>query len=91
MAVGAPQKVLLLSGMRIICRDVIHVGAVTAYLSGNCAGAPTNKLRDFPITQSIHVIFSYTTALFYGKMMVVHTGLPSVVWCVVTSFYQRSV
>ena len=91
MAIGATKKVLLLGGMGIIRWYIIHVRAVASDLTGNSADISSYESCYFSIAQSIHEIFPYTTPFFYAKMMVVHTGLLSVVCRVVTSFYQRSV
>lgn len=82
VAVGAAQQVFLLSRVRVIGRDVVHVGTVSAYLTGHGTDVSADQPGDLAVTQPIHVIFPYTTAFFYGKMVVVHT-VPSgglVVW-----------
>jgi len=59
-----------------------HAGTVSAYLPRHCARIPANQPGNLTAAQAIHVIFPYTTALFYAKMMAVHT-VPSsglVVW-----------
>ena len=61
------------SALCAIGRDVVHVGAVPAYLPLHCAHIPTNQPGNLMAAQAIHVIFPYTTALFYAKMMAVHT------------------
>ena len=61
------------SALCVIGRDVVHVGAVPAYLPLHCAHIPANQPGSLMAAQAIHVIFPYTTALFYAKMMAVHT------------------
>ena len=61
------------SALCAIGRDVVHVGAVPAYLPLHCAHIPANQPGSLMAAQAIHVIFPYTTALFYAKMMAVHT------------------
>lgn len=61
------------SALCAIGRDVVHVGAVPAYLPLHCAHIPANQPGNLMAAQAIHVIFPYTTALFYAKMMAVHT------------------
>ena len=61
------------SALCVIGRDVVHVGAVPAYLPLHCAHIPANQPGSLLAAQAIHVIFPYTTALFYAKMMAVHT------------------
>ena len=59
-----------------------HAGTVSAYLPRHCARIPANQPGNLTAAQAIHVIFPYTTALFYAKKMAVHT-VPSsglVVW-----------
>ena len=59
-----------------------HAGTVSAYLPRRCARIPANQPGNLTAAQANHVIFPYTTALFYAKMMAVHT-VPSsglVVW-----------
>ena len=46
-----------------------HAGTVSAYLPRHCARIPANQPGNLTAAQAIHVIFPYTTALFYGKMM----------------------
>ena len=61
---------------------------VAADLPRYRADVPTDQPGDLSVAQAVDVIFSYTRALFYGKMVVVHT-VPS--WCiggVVTPFYH---
>ena len=56
---------------------------VAADLPRHRADVPTDQPGDLSVAKAIDVIFSYTRALFYGKMVVVHT-VPSrglVVWC----------
>ena len=89
VAEGTTHQILILCCVRVIGRDVVHVRTVSAYLSGHCTDVSADQPGDLAVTQPIHVIFPYTTALFYGKMMVVHT-VPS--WCfggMVTPFYHR--
>ena len=50
-----------------------HAGTVSAYLPRHCARIPANQPGNLTAAQAIHVIFPYTTALFYTKMMAVHT------------------
>ena len=90
VAIGAPQKVLLLGCMWIVSGLDIDVRLISIYFSGHRAGASSNELCYFAKTKPVIVIFPYTTALFYGKKMIVHTVLLSVQWCVATSFYQSS-
>ena len=91
MTVGAPQQILLLCRMRAIRRNVVHVGAVASDFPRHCAYIPSNQFCYFSIAESIHIIFPYTTPLFYAKMMVVHT-VPSLWFSyVVTLFCQGSV
>ena len=61
------------SALCAIGRAVVHVGAVPAYLPLHCAHIPANQPGSLMAAQAIHVIFPYTTALFYAKMMAVHT------------------
>ena len=68
------------SALCAIGRDVVHVGAVPAYLPLHCAHIPTNQPGNLMAAQAIHVIFPYTTALFYAKMMAVHTLSLLAVW-----------
>ena len=42
VAVGTAQEVLLLCCVRVIGRNVIHMGAVSVDLSADCAGASAN-------------------------------------------------
>ena len=82
VAVGMPQQILLMCCVRVIGRDVVHVGAVSPDLSRYGTHIPANQLGNLSIAQPVHIIFPYTTPLFYAKMMVVHT-VPSrglVVW-----------
>ena len=88
MAIRAPQQILLLCCVRVVGGDVVHVGAVSSYLPRHRADVSADQPGDLSVAQAIDVIFSYTRALFYGKMVVVHT-VPS--WClggVVTPFYH---
>ena len=62
--------------------EFVHAGTVSAYLPRRCARIPANQPGNLTAAQAIRVIFPYTTALFYTKMMAVHT-VPSsglVVW-----------
>lgn len=68
------------SALCAIGRDVVHVGAVPAYLPLHCAHIPANQPGSLMAAQAIHVIFPYTTALFYAKMMAVHTLSLLAVW-----------
>ena len=68
------------SALCAIGRDVVHVGAVPAYLPLHCAHIPANQPGNLMAAQAIHVIFPYTTALFYAKMMAVHTLSLLAVW-----------
>ena len=76
------------SALCAIGRDVVHVGAVPAYLPLHCAHIPANQPGSLMAAQAIHVIFPYTTALFYAKMMVVHIVPSWYFGCVVTPFYH---
>ena len=42
VAIGAAQEILLLCGVGIISRDVIHMGPIPVDLSTDRAGAATN-------------------------------------------------
>ena len=62
--------------------EFVHAGTISAYLPRHCARIPANQPGNLTAAQAIHVIFPYTTALFYAKKMAVHT-VPSsglVVW-----------
>ena len=61
---------------------LLHMAAVPPYLPRHSTHVSPDQPSDLSIAQPIHIIFPYTTALFYGKMMIVHT-VPSgglVVW-----------
>lgn len=73
MAVGVTKKVLLLGCVDGAGGDVVYVGAVAADLTVRCAYISANQSGYLAVAQAIQVIFSHTTALFYGKMAVVHT------------------
>ena len=75
-----------MSCVRVIGRDVVHVGTVTSYLSGHCIDVPPDQPGYLAVTQPIYVIFPYTTALFYAKMVVVHTVSSWCFGCVVTRY-----
>ena len=51
----------------------VHAGTVSAYRPRRCARIPANQPGNLTAAQAIRVIFPYTTALFYAKMMAVHT------------------
>ena len=91
VTIGAPKEILFLGGMGIVSWNVVHMGTVAPDFSGYRADISPNQPGDLSITSAVHIIFSYTTPLFYAKMMIVHT-VPSL-WfsCVVTLFYQGSV
>ena len=79
---GAARQVLLERCVRVASRGAVHAGTISAYLPRHCARIPANQPGNLTAAQAIRVIFPYTTALFYTKMMAVHT-VPSsglVVW-----------
>ena len=82
MTAGAARQVLPVRCVRVASRGVIHAGTVSAYLPRHCARIPANQPGNLTAAQAIHVIFPYTTALFYAKMMAAYTVPTSglVVW-----------
>lgn len=50
VAVGTPQQVLFLYCVRIVDRDVVHVGAVPLDLSRYSTDISPNQPGDLPIT-----------------------------------------
>ena len=78
-------------GMLVVSWNVLYIFRISPDFSGYRADISPNHPGDLSITSAVHIIFSYTTPLFYAKMMIVHT-VPSL-WfsCVVTLFYQGSV
>src|SRR5699024_9443251 len=88
MAVGPPQQILLLSCVWIVSGNVIHMCTVPSYLPRNRAHVPSYQPCDLSVAQPIHIIFPYTTAFFYAKMMVVHIVPSWCFGCVVTPFYH---
>ena len=77
MTVRTAQQIFLLSRVGIIGWNIIHMCAVAPNLSADGTGTAAYELGDFPVAQSVHIIFSYTATLLYAKMMIVHTGLLS--------------
>ena len=75
MAVRTPQQILLLGGMRIVRWNIIHMGAVASELPADSAGISANELCNLSVAEAVYIISSYTTALFYAKMLIVHTDL----------------
>ena len=76
---AAGTSCALCAGSKPGCRTCGHN---SAYLPRHCARIPANQPGNLTAAQANHVIFPYTTALFYAKMMAVHT-VPSsglVVW-----------
>ena len=73
MTAGAARQVLLVRCVRVASRDAVHAGTVSAYLPRHCARIPANQPGNLTAAQAIRVIFPYTTALFYTKMMAAHT------------------
>lgn len=76
VAVGAPQQILLLCCVRVVCWDVIYMGATPSYFPRHRTCIPADQPGDFAAAQAVHVIFSYTTALFYSgtKSLSDHQG-----------------
>ena len=70
---GAARQVLPERCVRVASRDGVHAGTVSAYLPRHCARIPANQPGNLTAAQANHIIFPYTTALFYTKMMAVHT------------------
>ena len=79
---GAARQVLLVRCVGGSKPGFVHAGTVSAYLPRHCARIPANQPGNLTAAQAIHVIFPYTTALFYAKMMAVYTVPTSglVVW-----------
>ena len=76
---AAGTSCALFGGSKPGCRTCGHN---SAYLPRRCARIPANQPGNLTAAQANHVIFPYTTALFYAKKMAVHT-VPSsglVVW-----------
>ena len=88
MAIGSSQQVFLLGCVRVVGGNVVHVGTVAPYLPRHRADVSADQPGNLSVAQAVHVIFSYTRALFYGKMMVVHTVPSWFLGCVVTPFYH---
>ena len=88
MAIGTAQQIFLLCCVRVVGGDVVHMGTVAADLPRHRADVSADQPGDLSVVQSVDVIFSYTGALFYGKMMVVHTVPSWCLGCVVTPFYH---
>ncbi len=62
---------------------------ITPYLPRDRTHVPSNQPCNLSITESIYVIFPYTTTFFYAKMMIVHTVSSWYFGCLTTPFYHR--